>query len=47
MAGTFFVHSRLGGVVLVLLAFLSSSTSFAQVATGSIAGTVSALKVNV
>src|SRR5215204_1235601 len=41
MAGIFFVHSRLGGVVLVLLAFLSSSTSSAQVATGSIAGTVS------
>src|SRR5688572_16956930 len=41
MAATFFVHSRLGGVVLVLLAFLSSSTSSAQVATGSIAGTVS------
>ena len=42
MAGIFVVHSRLGGMVLVLLAFLSSSTTpSAQVATGSIAGTVS------
>ncbi len=41
MAGSFFVHSRLGAVVLVVLAFLSSGTASAQVATGSIAGTVS------
>ena len=41
MAGSFFVHSRLGAVVLVLLAFLSSRTASAQVATGSIVGTVS------
>src|SRR5688500_1964422 len=42
MAGIFFVHRRLRSVVLVLLAFLlSSSTASAQVATGSIVGTVS------
>ena len=40
MAGIFFVHRRLGGVLLVLLTFLSSVSS-AQVATGSIVGTVS------
>src|SRR5688500_1452949 len=40
MAGIFFVHTRLAVVVLVLLTFLSSTTAFAQVATGSIAGTV-------
>ena len=41
MAGIFFAHIRLGGIVLVLLTFLSSSTPYAQVATGSIVGTVS------
>ena len=41
MAGIFVAHIRLGGIVLVLLTFLFSSTPYAQVATGSIAGTVS------
>ena len=41
MAGIFFVHTRLAVVVLVLLTFLYSDTASAQVATGSIAGTVS------
>ena len=40
MAGIFFTNTRLGGIVLVLLTFLSS-TPYAQVATGSIVGTVS------
>jgi hypothetical protein len=39
--GDFLRASSSGGVVLGLLAFLSSSTASAQVATGSIAGTVS------
>ncbi len=41
MAGIFFAHIRLGGIVLVLLTFLFASAPYAQVATGSIAGTVS------
>ena len=41
MAGNCFAHTHLAAVVVLLFGFLSDPSLFAQVATGSIVGTVS------